>query len=411
MLTKKKLFKDQQPLNLNLLVPRLIDESKKMASEIKNRIRVNSIFSEFENKANSQFHFFINESCKRYKGSKSGFKMDNIITNSRKRCLKEAKKIFNDNFYSDVDLLNEREKMKKKSTNNIYSSIRNTIGLIKGLNKCNSYNSNDSKAANRNQNNFLDGVMDSKTVNKSKKNSSIMSIEKLKKDKIDLGKVMKNDEQNIDGSFDKYRLKLDLLKKLTDDQKLNGANKKLNINLPNINLLNYKKYQPPPLEPENEDDINRVNLKKLLPYSRFGKILGLDKQKTFHKSKKSFITEPLYGAYNTCGYGFKNKNTNDAVLFSANKELQTIKLFNKKRQDMEKLLNIDDIPSLKNYQKIIKSKSNRNKFQSNSSKNSGLFSESLTFYERANVKIDEGLRIIDNLEQNMFTNTDAFHHK
>ena len=410
MTTKKILMKNQQKLNLNVLVPRLIEESKKMTNEMKNRIRVNSIFSEFENKANDQFHFFINESAKRYKGSKSGFKIDDILLNSRKRCLKEAQKILKDDFYSDIDIVNEREKMKKKTTNNIYSSIRKTINTIKGLNDSTHSNSNinDIKAITRKQSSTLDAIATTRRKNRNKKNSSIISIEKLEKDKFDLNQVIKNDEQKIDGSFNKYKMTLDLLKKLADNKKMNGANKKININLPVINLLSYKKCQQPSLEFENEDDLNRVNLKKILPYSRFGKILGLSKVKTVYNNKNSFITEPNFGAYNT-DYGFKNKNTNDTVIYSANKELQAFKIFNKKRQDMEKLLNVDDIPKIKNYQKIIKSKSNRSKYHKDGSKSFGLFSDSLTFYEKANLKIDEGLKIIDKLEQDIFTKTDSFH--
>ena len=55
----KKIRKEK--INLNTLVPQLIKESQIMSKDIKDRIRVNSFFSEFENKAKNEFHFFIND--------------------------------------------------------------------------------------------------------------------------------------------------------------------------------------------------------------------------------------------------------------------------------------------------------------------------------------------------------------
>ena len=75
-------------INYSELIPKLVTNSNDLSTEIKNRIKLNLLFSEFEIKASNQFNFFIKESEKRHKGSKSGAKMDYLL----KLLKKEAKK-------------------------------------------------------------------------------------------------------------------------------------------------------------------------------------------------------------------------------------------------------------------------------------------------------------------------------
>ena len=50
---------------LNILIPRLINKSNNLTKEIKNRMKFNKIFSEFENKASNNFNYFITASNQR----------------------------------------------------------------------------------------------------------------------------------------------------------------------------------------------------------------------------------------------------------------------------------------------------------------------------------------------------------
>ena len=101
--------------NFIKLVPQLIKQSNYIAKELKNRIKLNNLFSELESKASNKFNFFIKESENRYRGSRSGTNLDALIKSSRKNCMNEVNKIIKDNFYSsNKDIINEREKMKKK---------------------------------------------------------------------------------------------------------------------------------------------------------------------------------------------------------------------------------------------------------------------------------------------------------
>ena len=65
--------------DFNNLVPKLIEKSEDLSKEIKYRIKLNHIFSEFETKSSNQFNFFIKESEKRYLGSKYGTRIEYLL--------------------------------------------------------------------------------------------------------------------------------------------------------------------------------------------------------------------------------------------------------------------------------------------------------------------------------------------
>ena len=63
----------------NDLIPILLDKFSVYTNKIKDRIKINSIFSEFNEKTSSQFDKFIKMSQLRYKGIKSGNSLENML--------------------------------------------------------------------------------------------------------------------------------------------------------------------------------------------------------------------------------------------------------------------------------------------------------------------------------------------
>ena len=132
------------------LVPKLISHSQGLSTELKNRIKSNHLFTEFEARSSKQFNFFIKESEKRHLGSKYGAKIDYLLKASKKRGQKEAYKILHDKFYFDKELIKERKKMLKKSTNELHENIIDTINKLRGIKTTPNYlsdndNNNNSK--------------------------------------------------------------------------------------------------------------------------------------------------------------------------------------------------------------------------------------------------------------------------
>ena len=116
---------------INILVPRLIDKTEHLQKEIKTRILLNKIFSEFENKASNKLNYFITNSFKRYNCTKLGNNINTFLTEREKENKNEINKILNSNFYNDTDLKLEKKKMKYKSTTKLLKGINEIFDKIK----------------------------------------------------------------------------------------------------------------------------------------------------------------------------------------------------------------------------------------------------------------------------------------
>ena len=65
--------------HLNLIIPKLIGKSVIFTKAMKEKIKSNIIFNEFDHKASKDFHYYLNESNRRYKGLKSGGHLHNYL--------------------------------------------------------------------------------------------------------------------------------------------------------------------------------------------------------------------------------------------------------------------------------------------------------------------------------------------
>ena len=90
---------DKKDKIINETIPQAIADSNLYRKEIKKRMKLNSIFLEFDNKASNNLNFFIDESNWRYAKSKSGLNLNSLISSTRKKCLDESMKVLNDKFY------------------------------------------------------------------------------------------------------------------------------------------------------------------------------------------------------------------------------------------------------------------------------------------------------------------------
>ena len=393
--------------NFNKLVPKLIEQSNNLTKELQYRMKLNNFFSEFESKASNQFNFFIKESRTRYLGSRSGCNLDSLIANSRKKCLKEANKIINDNFYSNNDILIEKEKMKYKTTNKMYKKFKDTLFQIKSLSSTNSLSNLSSKnKINFSQKNFKR----KKKLFKDEKNISIMSSEKLSKEKNDIKLLLNKENSLFHKTMNNYKNELNSLNSLNDIDKLSYAHKNLHINLPKLNLLTYKKFNPPHIDPDEEEILKRVNFKKLLPFSKLGKNLGYS-QKNIKKQNQNiaFITEPKF--YFKYGDYMNNvRNTNGLVLDSANMEFNIQSRINKKRKIIEDMLGVDNIPKLDSYELIVKNIFNKRKKERENINKNKLFEifdvkkEEENFHENSNRKIQKGFNALEEMEKKYLSN-------
>ena len=116
---------------INEMIPEVIKNSTNYTKEFKKRLKLNGIFSEFENKASNELNFFIDESNRRYSKSKCGINLNTLIASTRKKCLDESMKILRDKFYNNNVIDEERNKMRYKNGKNIYKKLKNKMNIIR----------------------------------------------------------------------------------------------------------------------------------------------------------------------------------------------------------------------------------------------------------------------------------------
>ena len=401
---------------LNLLIPRLIDKSNNLKKEINSRIKLNKIFSEFENKASNNFNYFISASNNRYNSSKLGNDLDSIIYNTRSKNINEANKIINDKFYSDSILEKEKQKMKYKSTSKIYKDIRDTFNMMKlPLETRFSRNSKkeiqlilkgiDNKPQTENKNNNLEDQ------NEKQKQITIEDNVKVGKRAINL--EFERERNSIEKTINEYLDNLNSASstnyRIISEVKSPIPKNKYNFSLPKIKLMYYKKFQTPSKSITIEED-KKPDIRKLLPYSKLGKNIKIkknaDENSSMNESSNKnfpFITEANINIYRNHEYN----NTLNVVFNSANNEFQLQNIFDSKRRKLDNVLGINDIPQIEEYDDIASKKSERIKeerhLKSKKLSDSQRF-EILSRKEQFNKVIDNNMDLLDQLEDRIYKN-------
>ena len=161
-----------------------------------------------------------------------------------------------------------------------------------------------------------------------------------------------------------------------------------------MNLLYYTKPFTHIKTKKDEDEENRINIKKLIPYSISGKNL-LPKEKNFCYYNPQFIRKNKDK--------FFMNSTNTIVLKKAWNELNIFKRYNNKKSKIYKKLEGEKIPSLKIYENLIKNSFNKTKLERKKlnefNYNSQKYIEMDT-KEKLNCRIKDNLDYLTNFEKN-----------
>ena len=400
---------------LNILIPRLINKSNNLTKEIKNRIKLNKIFSEFENKASNNFNYFITASNQRYANSKLGNDLDSIISSTRTKNINEATKIVNDKFYRDKNLEIEKQKMKYKSTERIYDDIKDTFNKMR-LPLESKFTKNTQKEIDL----IINGKDYNSTTNK-RKNTFFWNFltDKGKRPFINPKLNIKHGEKSIERELekDKHSIDMAISKYLENLQEENiesfntpSLSKKLTFKLPKIKLINYKQKKPPKKRSITEEE-KKPNIRKLLPYSRLGKHCNfqteLEENSLNDLSQKNFPF--ITGTQISNNNNNKEENyqsTLNVVYNSANKEFLLKNNFDKKRKRLELVLGMNNIPELNTYDDIlfkkfetIKNKRHQKAKKINESQRLAL----LSARDKINIIIDNDMELLDKFEDKLYS--------
>ena len=101
----------------NDLIPELILKINNYSSKLKDRVKIYSIFREFDSYAHMNLQNFIKMSDKRYRSIKSGNNLRNILLKQKKECNELSTKILSNNLYNDKNIEKEEKKLYRKINN------------------------------------------------------------------------------------------------------------------------------------------------------------------------------------------------------------------------------------------------------------------------------------------------------
>ena len=127
--------------NINSLMNSLVKSFKDIDKTMKNKIRVNSIFSSLDENTNKNFNKLINLSDLRYKSVKSGIRLNNILSIQKPKYENLIEELKNDKLYSTNDLDSEKKKLfinsfryKTKEINDIRNKLKASLRLKQHIN-------------------------------------------------------------------------------------------------------------------------------------------------------------------------------------------------------------------------------------------------------------------------------------
>jgi hypothetical protein len=411
---------------LNKLIPKVIDQNRQMGQEMKKRIQLNRIFSEFENKASNGLNYFINESSQRYINLKNGHNLKNLLLNSRQRNMDKVNKIFQDPFYVDLNLEKEKEKMKIYKIKDLNKNVKPILFKIKQPKNVNNNINNISHEDNEHTSNYneymnnvsnkinLDSYRNRKkqvtfiTQNSKKKLNPIQINKELNaaiidKDRKSLSRLFNNEENLINKSFDDYKENI-----LNNIDKYSNSRKQrsnMKINLPKLKLLNYK-YDKNLIKNDDKTNKNEVNYKYLISFSEKNILNRKNIYNTPVKNNdfKNEIKFPLITEINNYNYKFQNYgNTSDMVINSAKKEMNLEADMSEKLDELDKLLGYQT-PKTHLYDEILNKKSLtiKNERRERAKKiieNQKQLGGSIK--DRLNMKIDNKVSLLDRVMNNI----------
>ena len=398
---------------INILIPKLLEQSNKYTKVFKDKNKINNIFTELEIKSSNHFNFFIKESIDRYKSMKLGNNLEKLMAHSEKRRTTEVQRVLTDNFFSDKIINQEKKNTKNYTSDKIYKNLRRTFQQIKDSG---SDTAKDYKKENNNKKNEK-----TESINNDKENlyKTIISKDLFNKGKKDINGIFRKEKSKILKMFDKYREDVNTLQQIGKEspEKYASLHKKLDIALPKLEMIKYARYEPPKHVEKDIEVLQKKTLDKIMPFTKYNKSYN-NRNKTRNNESQDLKIKKLFKkiilnnklsfipTINT-SHSIRNKgdvnNTNDVVYNTACKELTINNYFNDKRKKLNEILGYE-IPSLSNYKTIIKKKFKEINKKRNQINQENLMTqkfESMTYYDKLNMKINNEIYLLTEVEKNL----------
>ena len=355
-------MKGNKNKNTNELIPELITKINKYSSKLKERVKIDSIFREFDSYAHSNFQNFIKMSEQRYKSVKSGNSLNNVLSKQKQQNKDLSNKILTNHLYMDDNIEKESKKLfkkiSKKENKELYEIRHNILDKTKNYtskelkrrekftNPIQKDMGTDKKLEESNKKGILKNRLD--MTNKQKFNNTNKSIgvfEKYnkRKDSIEakekeeylakklfFDNLLTKDNQNINNNISDYKEYLKDIEKNKDNNSINNISRIINngntfghqysFKINDIKLLSYKEEKKEDIK-INKKENPEIDIVKLIRYTKRG--------------NKQWFQDNLKQRSNNRLNSFKNRFKRKKKLFSSSSAINIgrKKLLNKINED------------------------------------------------------------------------------
>ena len=347
----------------NELIPQLLTNSKEFTRSLNNRIKVNSIFNEYDVNINKKFSKYVNMSNLRYKSVKSGNRLENILRIQKKSYIDLAEKINeNDVVKNYEEIEDEKKKLEKNNNQKKYkelADIRKKLRIstknftkaeirkrellnekIKDRQYCYTFHNNKKITQNLTTNSSQKETKERRKIISDKK-------EPLEEKQQFVSQLMTEDQDYITTHIGEYQKFLNVLKQSTKEGKNIKIQKNYVDGQPNLfltdkfNLLSFKEIKKEVQTKKKEEDIS-VDINKLMRYTKKGK----EMLKRLHYKEEDSSPVILQTEPNSS----MKLDTVSVLITEANNCLYLDEKLNQKKENLDMFLKSVYLPNIDEYE-------------------------------------------------------------
>ena len=350
---------------INDLINSLIKSFKEYDTSLKNKIRVNSIFSNLDENTSKNFGKLINLSELRYKSVKSGVKLNNILKTQKPRYENLIEELKNDKLYSTNSLEKEKDKLFKSSViykNKEILEIRNKLK--------DSLKPKQNNFTVKNKSNPSSKEKLPKLRNIIKKVSNLAHLNEFLKNKIENKRLSKQNElltdtllqEDYQNFHDKMCSYQNFLSKIRNMSENNSTKKRLKIDktifkdtIDSINPNSFRALTYKESSNKKTHNIKKKDLEFDLHKIKNIKMSHDKNYNTILKNKHSKIGLTEYNNTTGTNISLKHKSFTSQNLtnYSINNSLNSKTILNINKNKKNKFLDMKKLNDLKNTAYIV----------------------------------------------------------
>ncbi len=298
----------------NELILNLFEKFSLYTDRFKDRIKIDSIFSELNENTRKKFNKFIELSQSRYKGVKNGNSLESFLLKQKPKYFQLSNNILNDIYFKSNDVDNENKKLFKnlnkkniieiqKIRNEIISNSKDLTNNERKLREKVEMKIKQKRVLERKDYNSKINNIDeiNSQIDKNKISNEESDIKYLK-DNLKLSQknlldtIVNEDVKQLNKSINDYKTYLHKIN--LSDNKINNMKKQnFSFSKEHINLLSYKDIKKLSNYHTKEKECT-IDIRKLMKYTKRGKSASKLYQKVLNNINNKSNSDSLNKTYN-----------------------------------------------------------------------------------------------------------------